>query len=90
MIDPGNFGQLTLTVKDVQGILRIGQVSAYSLVRSNVFPVVRIGKSYRIPKDTFVSWMQTAYPTAKANDIAIADDTCILSKLKNGGIYYGK
>lgn len=90
MIDPHVYGQATLTVKDVQEILRIGQVSAYSLVCSKVFPVVRIGKSYRIPRDTFVEWMQKAYTAAKTNDIAIADDTCILSKIKNGGTYYGK
>ena len=90
MTDPSAYGKTTLTVKDVQEILRIGQVSAYALVRSKVFPVVRIGRSYRIPQDTFVEWMRSAYIPAKTNDTAIAENTCILSQIKNGGYFYGK
>lgn len=95
MIDPADYGQATLTVKDVQEILRIGQVSAYALVRSNVFPVVRVGRSYRVPQEAFIRWMQSASApmnvcAAKTNNTAVADKTCILTKIKNGGYHYGK
>lgn len=47
----------TLTVKDIQDILRIGQVSAYQLIHRPGFPVIKIGRSYRIPSDAFFKWM---------------------------------
>lgn len=94
MLDPESYGQVTLTVKDVQEILRIGQVSAYALVRSNVFPVVRVGRSYRVPQEAFIQWMRSASVSSsdavKMNNAALADNTCILSKMKNGGYRYGK
>lgn len=49
--------QEILTVKDIQRILQIGTNNAYALVRSNVFPVIKVGHSYRIPKDSFYEWM---------------------------------
>ena len=49
--------QETLTVKDIQRILNIGVNNAYALVRSNVFPVIKVGHSYRIPRDEFYAWM---------------------------------
>lgn len=49
--------QETLTVKDIQRILNIGVNNAYALVRSNVFPVIKVGHSYRIPRDDFYAWM---------------------------------
>lgn len=47
----------TLTVKEVQQILNIGASSAYALVRSNTFPVKKIGHSYRVPKAPFYAWL---------------------------------
>lgn len=90
MIDSKVYSQATLTVGDLQRILRIGQVAAYALVRSNSFPVVRIGRSYRIPQETFISWMQSSNPTTKAPSTAIDNNSCTLSKLKYGGLSYGK
>jgi excisionase family DNA binding protein len=47
-----------LTVSDIQQYLHISKDYAYSLVKSNVFPNMKIGHSYRIPKDTFLHWVQ--------------------------------
>ncbi|WP_409967648.1 helix-turn-helix domain-containing protein [Bengtsoniella intestinalis] len=47
----------TLTVKDVQQILNIGINGAYALIHSKAFPVRRIGNSYRIPRDSFFTWL---------------------------------
>lgn len=47
----------TLTVKDIQIILNIGINGAYTLIHSQSFPVHKIGHSYRIPRDTFLDWL---------------------------------
>ena len=47
----------TLTVKEMQQILKIGTSSAYDLIHSKAFPVIKIGQSYRIPKESFYEWM---------------------------------
>lgn len=48
----------TLTVKEVQGILKIGTNAAYNLIHSKSFPVIRIGQSYRIPAEPFYAWLE--------------------------------
>lgn len=50
--------KVTLTVKEIQGILRIGQVNAYNLIHRPGFPVLKIGHSYRIPADAFYDWLR--------------------------------
>ena len=49
--------QDTLTVKELQQILKIGTNSAYTLIHSNAFPVIKIGQSYRIPAAPFYAWL---------------------------------
>ena len=49
--------QDTLTVKDLQRILKIGANSAYTLIHSKAFPVIKIGQTYRIPAEPFYAWM---------------------------------
>ena len=46
-----------LTLKEIQDILHIGTNSAYALIHSNSFPVIRIGRSYRIPAEPFYDWL---------------------------------
>ncbi len=77
-----------LTVKDIQQILRIGQVSAYRLVRAELFPVVRVGRCYRIPADSFFQWMnrQCQRPSEKP---FVLDNSCLLAQLRNGGMIDG-
>ena len=56
-----NAGEVTLqkalTLKEMQDILQIGTSSAYSLLHSHAFPVVKIGRSYRIPAEPFYDWL---------------------------------
>ena len=40
-------------------ILDIGRNSAYTLMKTNPFPIIRIGKTIRIPKEQFEEWMKT-------------------------------
>ncbi len=49
--------QDTLTVKDLQQILKIGANSAYTLIHSKAFPVIKIGQTYRIPAGPFYAWL---------------------------------
>lgn len=53
-----NYSEI-LTVKDIQKIMNIGINGAYDLVRSHSFPVKKIGRSYRIPRDGFFHWLNS-------------------------------
>ncbi|MEE1492930.1 MAG: helix-turn-helix domain-containing protein [Massilioclostridium sp.] len=45
-------------VEDIMKILSIGKNSAYNLIKQNLFPVIRVKKSIRIPKDPFLEWVR--------------------------------
>ena len=46
-----------LSVKDIQIILGIGTSKAYELVKSDSFHTVRIGPLIKIPKQSFLQWL---------------------------------
>lgn len=48
----------TLTVKELQEVLKIGTNAAYNLIHSKAFPVIRIGQTYRIPAAPFYAWLE--------------------------------
>ena len=50
-------GQEILTVEEMRQILKIGTNSAYNLIHSGAFPVIKIGQTYRIPADPFYAWL---------------------------------
>lgn len=93
-----------LKVKDIQRILKIGQVAAYRLIHSGAFPVIKVGHSYRIPEEEFYNWMRTnrgpiaasvplnfsSLLAAGQRTTAVVDNSCILSQLKNGGLDNGR
>ena len=54
---PTEYEKRTYTVSEIQDILGIGRVSAYSLVKSNVFRSVRVGDSIRVSKRSFDAWL---------------------------------
>jgi len=49
-----------LTVKEVQDALRLSRARAYELVSTEDFPVMKIGRSLRIPKDLLVNWLENS------------------------------
>ncbi len=51
----------TLTVQEVQKILKLGRNAVYNLVHSNSFPVIRVGNLIRIPKKPFYDWLSTSH-----------------------------
>lgn len=46
-----------LSVKDIQTILGIGTSKAYSLAKSKAFHTIRIGPLIKIPKQSFLQWL---------------------------------
>lgn len=61
---PENKQQEIFTVKEIQHILRIGQVNAYQLIRTPGFPVIKIGRAYRIPRASFYDWLSRQHCVA--------------------------
>ena len=53
--------QETLTVKEIKNILNIGTNAAYNLIHSRSFTVVKVGHSYRIPKESFYTWLNSSH-----------------------------
>ena len=47
-----------LTVKEIQGLLRIGRDKAYRLMKSSDFPSVKIGRTYFITAENFEIWLK--------------------------------
>ena len=47
-----------LRIKDVQKALRISRPKAYELAHTAGFPVVKIGRAFRIPRDAFIRWLE--------------------------------
>jgi len=52
---------LLLRVHDVQKILNISRGKTYELVNSKDFPVIKIGRCLRIPRDAFREWVKRKY-----------------------------
>ena len=48
---------VVLQVKDLAEILSISQNTAYALVRSGQIRSVRTGRTYRIPKDAVIEYL---------------------------------
>ena len=47
-----------LTVKDIQQHLFLSKNIVYQLVQMDSFPKIKIGNSYRIPKDKYEKWIE--------------------------------
>ena len=50
---------LMLSVPDVASVLGISRAGAYELVRSDGFPLLRIGSRIVVPKEKFIDWINT-------------------------------
>lgn len=51
-----------LNVKDIQDILGVCDKTAYGLIRqalttNNMFKVIKIGRLYKIPTNSFLNWL---------------------------------
>ena len=50
---------LVLHVKDLMKVLSVSHNTAYALVRSGQIRSVRMGRSYRIPKDAVIEYLNS-------------------------------
>jgi len=48
-----------LTVNDVCHATKLGRTTVYALVRSGELPVVRIGRSVRVRRETLDRWLES-------------------------------
>jgi excisionase family DNA binding protein len=48
---------LLLTVPDLAALLHIGKNNAYEMCHQPGFPVIRLGKQLRIPRDALLRWL---------------------------------
>ena len=48
---------LMLSVPEVAVVLGISRAGAYELVRSDSFPVLKIGSRIVVPKEKFIEWV---------------------------------
>ena len=49
---------ITLCAEEVAQVLGISRAGAYTLMRSEGFPTIRIGKRIVVPKDKLLAWME--------------------------------
>ena len=47
-----------LTMKHVQDVLGICKPKAYELAHQAGFPVVRFGRTLRVPREAFLRWLE--------------------------------
>lgn len=45
------------TAEDLQQIMQIGHKQAEALMRTEEFPSIRIGRSYRVEEEAFMKWL---------------------------------
>lgn len=46
-----------LTPTDIMNHLKLGRNKTYELIRLSNFPKIKIGNTYRIPKDKYIKWV---------------------------------
>lgn len=57
---------LLLTVRDVEAELQLGRTRTYELVRSGALPVLRVGRSIRVPREALLRWIEDHCATGVA------------------------
>ena len=55
--------------KDIMAMLGIGKNQAYALMKSGEFPIIRIGKTYKVSKQVFDCWLHQIRPEKQCNNV---------------------
>ena len=50
---------LVLTPMDIAAGLGISRNTAYELIHSEDFPILRVGKQYRVSRKRFLTWLES-------------------------------
>ena len=49
---------LVLTPMDIAAVLGVSRNTAYELIHSEDFPILRVGKQYRVSRKRFLTWLE--------------------------------
>ena len=47
-----------LTLKEVQDVLGISRPKTYQLAHTQGFPLLKLGRAFRVPKEALVRWLE--------------------------------
>jgi excisionase family DNA binding protein len=50
-----------LTVAEVAAMMRVSKMTVYRLVHGGELPAARVGRSFRVPKDSVEDYLRNAY-----------------------------
>ncbi|GAB3110663.1 helix-turn-helix domain-containing protein [Janibacter alkaliphilus] len=50
-----------LTVAEVASIMRVSKMTVYRMVHNGDLPAVRVGRSFRVPKDAVDAYLKDSY-----------------------------
>ena len=50
---------LVLTPMEIAAVLGISRNTAYELIHSEDFPILRVGKQYRVSRKRFLTWLES-------------------------------
>ena len=50
---------LVLTPMDIAAVLGISRNTAYELIHGEDFPILRVGKQYRVSRKRFLTWLES-------------------------------
>lgn len=56
-----NINNEVYTLEEIQNILKIGRKTVYELVKDPPFPVRKVLKQYRVPKQEFETWLHSKH-----------------------------
>ena len=48
---------LVLKAHDIQQVLQLSKLKTYEILHREGFPLVKIGRAYRIPREAFFRWL---------------------------------
>lgn len=51
---------LVLTPKDIAKVLQISRNTAYEVIHCKGFPIMKVGKQYRVSREQFINWLNNS------------------------------
>jgi excisionase family DNA binding protein len=57
---------MLLTIKDVQDATQLGRTKIYELMRDGELPFIKLGRSVRVRRDAFESWLAQQEESTRA------------------------
>lgn len=78
-----------LKTKDLCGLLKLSPPSVYNLIRTGDFPIAHYGRTIRVPRDSFFSWLRLSSSVNPAKMISVGNVSSFIdSIILSGGIYH--